>query len=153
MDKSRDAPPDRISFRVHADPKGKGRPRFSRDRFGRVHTRTPDATVDFEDRIRAAYLEQGGAARQRPAIPAGVPIRMQVEIFFAPPKGTTKKKALEMCAGRIRPTKRPDIDNVLKAVADALNGLAYVDDAQIVEMTASKRYDAVEGILVEISQV
>ena len=55
-----------------------------------------------------------------------------------------------MIAGEIRPTKRPDVDNVLKAIADSLNGLAYADDAQVVDMRASKQYDAIEGVRVTI---
>ena len=43
--------------------------------------------------------------------------------------------------GEIRPAKKPDIDNVCKVVADALNGVAYNDDRQIVYTEISKRYD------------
>jgi Holliday junction resolvase RusA-like endonuclease len=57
---------------------------------------------------------------------------------------------MEMLADRIRPTKRPDADNVLKAIADSLNGLAYHDDAQLVVMHATKNYDAIEGVRVTI---
>lgn len=57
---------------------------------------------------------------------------------------------MEMLAGKIRPTKRPDADNVLKAIADGLNGLAYHDDAQLVEMKGAKYYDAIEGVRVTI---
>ena len=148
--KSRDTPPDSVSFYVHATPKGKGRPRFSRDRWGRVHTRTPEDTRIFEDRVIAAYLEQVGATRQRPYFPKGVPLALSAEICFAPPESASKKKKLEMISGKIRPTKRPDADNVLKAIADSLNGLAYHDDAQVVEMQATKVYDAIEGVRVTI---
>jgi Holliday junction resolvase RusA-like endonuclease len=148
--KSRDTPPGSVSFYVHATPKGKGRPRFSRDRWGRVYTRTPEDTRIFEDRVVTAYLEQVGATRQRPYFPKGVPLALSAEICFAPPESASKKKKLEMISGAIRPTKRPDADNVLKAIADSLNGLAYHDDAQVVEMQATKVYDAVEGVRVTI---
>lgn len=148
--KSRDAPPDRISFYVHGSPKGKGRPRFSRDMYGHVHTHTPPETAEFEARVVTAYLEQGGAARQRPYFPKGAPLILEAEIYFSPPESASKKKKLEMIAGKIRPTKRPDVDNVLKAIADSLNGLAYADDAQVVDMRASKQYDAIEGVRVTV---
>lgn len=135
--KSRDTPPDSISFYVHAKPKGKGRPRFSRTRYG-VMTHTPESTAEFEDRVRYAYMEQGGAARQRPHWGKGIPLAIEAEICFAPPASASKKRKLDMCAGRIRHTIKPDVDNVLKAVEDALNGLAYADDAQIVETHAIK---------------
>ena len=149
MEKSRDTPPGAISFYVHATPKGKGRPRFSQDRLGGVHTYTPNDTRIFEERVITAYLEQVGT-RQRPHFPKGAPLVLEAEINFAPPESASKKKKMEMLAGRIRPTKRPDADNVLKAIADGLNGLAYHDDAQLVEMNGSKYYDAIEGVRVTI---
>ena len=42
--------------------------------------------------------------------------------------------------GEIRPAKRPDLDNILKAATDACNGIAYVDDRQIVSLFARKEY-------------
>jgi Holliday junction resolvase RusA-like endonuclease len=45
-----------------------------------------------------------------------------------------------MLAQRVWPTKKPDADNILKLVADALNGLAYVDDKNIVTAHAHKVY-------------
>ena len=42
--------------------------------------------------------------------------------------------------GIIRPTKKPDLDNIAKAVLDSLNGIAYKDDSQIVSMVVSKKY-------------
>ena len=48
------------------------------------------------------------------------------------------------------PTVKPDVDNFLKASLDALNGIAYDDDAQIIEINASKKYGPVGGIFVDI---
>jgi Holliday junction resolvase RusA-like endonuclease len=46
-----------------------------------------------------------------------------------------------MESGELRPVKKPDMDNVLKVVADALNSVAYRDDTQIVDCQLRKFYD------------
>lgn len=105
------SPIRRVCFVVHADPKSKGRPRFAH---GRAYT--PKATQDAEAVIRDAYLN---ATKMRDGYkftgPLGVHIR-----FIA---GTRHRK---------------DIDNMVKLVLDALNGVAYEDDYLIQELTAEK---------------
>ena len=63
----------------------------------------------------------------------------------------------EMEYGQILPTKKPDADNIAKVICDALNGVAYGDDAQICKLCVSKRYQAVEGstpyTVVEVEKV
>ncbi|MEG2395214.1 MAG: RusA family crossover junction endodeoxyribonuclease, partial [Ruthenibacterium sp.] len=67
------------------------------------------------------------------------------------PKSYPKKKAALCCQNIIRPTCKPDMDNVVKVVADALNGIAYHDDSGIVEMRIAKRYGNPERLVVRIS--
>ena len=55
-----------------------------------------------------------------------------------------------MADGKIRPTKKPDADNIMKAVADALNGIAYKDDSQIVNVTIAKWYSDTPRVEVAI---
>ena len=57
-----------------------------------------------------------------------------------------------MLSGEILPTKKPDIDNILKVVADALNGVAYLDDVQVIEVNADKTYSEEEGLLVTVRE-
>ena len=45
-----------------------------------------------------------------------------------------------MSFGLISPTKKPDLDNIAKAILDSLNGIAYKDDSQIVSLLISKKY-------------
>ena len=45
-----------------------------------------------------------------------------------------------MLAGEIRPVKRPDLSNIIKTVEDALNGLAYLDDKQLVDYGPSGKW-------------
>lgn len=66
---------------------------------------------------------------------------MTLNVYVQIPKGTSKKKREQMLLGEIQPiTRTGDIDNLFKAVADALNGVAYDDDSQIVEATVRKLY-------------
>ena len=52
--------------------------------------------------------------------------------YFEPPKSISKKKRAEMLEGKIWPAKKPDSDNIAKVVLDALTGIAYHDDTQII---------------------
>ena len=127
--------PSKVKFIVMGEPKGKARPRFS-VYAGRVHTRTPDDTVLYENLIRTEYRHQCGTVK----FPQGCPIELRIYIYRPIPQSVSKKKRAQMVAGDIRPTKKPDFDNVTKAVCDALNGVAYDDDSQIVDAMARKLY-------------
>ena len=69
------------------------------------------------------------------------------------PKATSNKARERMAAGLEVPAKKPDIDNLLKAVLDALNGKAYHDDNQIVEISAKKLYSNEPRTVVFISEL
>ena len=64
----------------------------------------------------------------------------------------SKKKTQQMLAGELHVMKKPDIDNIVKVVADALNGVAYKDDTQIVFVAAKKAYSAEEGLDVIVEE-
>ena len=69
------------------------------------------------------------------------------------PASWSKRKAAEALHGVIRPTKKPDADNVLKAVCDGINGVVWHDDTQAVDVTLRKRYGPVPGVWVFVRQV
>ena len=121
-----------MEFDVMMEPRGKGRPRFTRD--GRTYT--PSETTAAEKEIAAAYW----ALRERSYYERNVPIALHVEAYFKIPPSYVKRKLKAALAGEWLPTKRPDGDNILKLVADALNKAAYYDDSQIVYMTIKKKY-------------
>ena len=75
----------------------------------------------------------------------------EIEAYFSVPKSASKKKRAAMLTGDIRPTKKPDMDNILKTVADALNGIAYRDDSQIVRAIVDKYYDTAPRLIVTIT--
>lgn len=128
-----------ISFTVPGDPIGKGRPRFVR---ATGHTYTPPKTKEYEERVRRAYP---GAKYADDAM-----LRLEIDAFFPVPKSKRKSEKEKMAANIIRPVKKPDADNVIKAIMDALNGAAYHDDAQIVEVRCRKWYAQNDDPRVEI---
>lgn len=123
-----------VYFIVDGEVQGKARPRFSR-MGGYVKTYTPKKTIDYEQRIKACYLAE---VPFQPMIWGNKePLEIVVNAYFEIPKSASKK-AKERMLLKEYPTKKPDADNILKVVADALNGVAYGDDAQIVIATVYK---------------
>jgi Holliday junction resolvase RusA-like endonuclease len=137
---------DRVEFTVPGPPQGKGRPVFGRAR-GRVIVRTPEKTVAYESLVRGCYLEQCGRGM---AFANDEPLFMELVAFCEIPKSARAKERQMMLDDVIRPAKRPDIDNILKVVFDALNGTAYRDDKQIVTATVIKLYGETPEVIVRI---
>lgn len=131
-------------FMIPGEPTGKGRPSFTRS----GHAYTPERTASYEQTVRQAYKAEFPGSEP---IPAGVPVAVKIIAGYSIPKSTSKIKAERMLAGEIMPTKKPDADNIAKAICDALNGLAYHDDSQITMLCVSKTYTRNPGCLVRIS--
>lgn len=129
-----------MTLTIPGEPVGKGRPRLTRT--GKAYT--PARTRAYEQKIRQAYLEQNGE-KLNGYIVATITAYMQI------PKSASKRQAAEMAAGIIRPAKTPDIDNIVKAALDGLNGLAYEDDKQIVKVVAEKWYSIKPRLEIELS--
>ena len=125
-----------IYFKVDGEPVGKGRPKFS-SRGGYVKAYTPKRTHDYEEEIKFAFMSS--TCEKLPVYGKGVPLKVEMIMAFPIPKSFSKKKQEQARLGLIAPTRKPDADNVIKQL-DALNGLAFYDDAQIVSITAEKIY-------------
>ena len=136
----------KIKFTIPGEPCGKGRPRFD-GRTGRTYT--PAKTRNYEEYGRNQYEWQCGGQQ----FPAGVPLKMTVTAYFKMPESASRPKKAEMRFGIVRPTKKPDADNVLKACADMLNGATYHDDSQIVEATVRKFFGDDPRVEIEIEEV
>lgn len=117
-------------------PVGKGRPKFSTFN-GHAVAYTPKLTVNYENLVKLAFQQSGETAFDRET-----QLRAEIIAYFPIPKSTSKKKRGEMESGLILPTKKPDTDNIAKAILDALNGIAYYDDAQICQLHVYKFYSA-----------
>lgn len=132
-------------FTVPGEPTGKGRPRFSKQG-DFIRTYTPEKTVSYENLVKLEYERQcGGEPFQK-----DMPLFIRIDAFYPIPKSASKKKTAEMLENRLRPTKKPDADNVLKIIADSLNGIAYHDDSQIVSCEMHKYYGEIPRINITI---
>jgi Holliday junction resolvase RusA-like endonuclease len=131
-----------IVIELAGEPRGKGRPRFAR-RTG--HAYTPQKTASYEAMLRH---EAALAMADRPPFEGALSVR--VRAFFQVPQSWSAKKRAAALAGTIRPTKRPDWENVAKML-DAFNGVVWRDDSQIVSGLIEKHYSDRRRLRVEIS--
>lgn len=119
-----------ISFTVYGEPVAKGRPRFSSG----GNTYTPKKTKNAESIIAVLYKQKYG----RHGFEKGVPLCAEITFFMKIAESDTKKTKMAKILGKLRPTKKPDIENMAKTVFDALNKVAYYDDSQIVDAVLRK---------------
>lgn len=125
-----------ICFTVPGKPQGKARARTGYNpKTGQVMSHTPDNTVLYENLIKTCYMQETDKIYDN-----GEALSVSITACFEPVNGVSKKRREQMLQDMIRPTKKPDIDNIVKTVLDALNGLAYKDDNQVVQVLATKRY-------------
>ena len=126
-----------IKFKYYGEAVGKGRPRVSR-RGNYVHTYTPEKTRVFEDAIRFEFMASN--CEVMPVYDREKSLKAEILIGVSIPQSYSKKKQA-LCRDRfIAPNKKPDIDNILKSIFDALNGYAFVDDVQVVKVKVEKVY-------------
>lgn len=126
---------DTLHIRINGEPRGKQRPRFTKQ--GRIYT--PKETREYEAQIREAALN-AAAIQQYTKPSADCPVQVCITSHCTIPKSWSKKKREAAQQGKIRPTVKPDADNIGKQFCDALNEIAYHDDKQVVELLVSKRY-------------
>ena len=127
-------------FKIEGQPQGKGRPRFTKT----GHAFTPQATRDYESLIAEEYRAAKGEMFD------GY-VRVNIKAYYKIPKATTKEKRGMIERGLLKPAVKPDIDNVVKAILDGLNGIAYHDDNQVVYVDGEKFYADEPCVIVEVS--
>lgn len=123
-----------ITFTVPGEPVAKGRPRATTIG-GHARMYTPAKTAAYEQLV-AVYAK--AAMKNAPLLEH--PVRLHLGIYCKVPGSWSKKRRAAALGGMERPAKAPDIDNIVKALADGMNGIVYVDDSQIVELACSKHY-------------
>lgn len=134
-----------VMFNVDCNPVGKKRPKFRR-RGNFVQTYNPKATTDFESLIRnAAEKAMGGME------PLETPVALYCYVRLPIPQSYSKKR-LQACLNGSEWPKKVDLDNVVKSVQDAMNGVIYQDDVQIVSLHATKKYDMVPGVEILVKE-
>ena len=135
-----------VHFEIEITPVAKGRPRYAR-RGNFVQTYTPTKTREYEDVIRENAKMAMGMSD-----PLETPLNVYL-CFGMPIPSSTPKKALESYLnGSVRHTKKPDLDNLGKAVLDAMNGVVYLDDNQIVRLTIEKKYSKLPFVSVSVRE-
>lgn len=130
-----------IIFEVPGKVRGKGRPRFTR--YG--HTYTDKNTVAYEKAIKNAYLRLSRYVSLKS-------IRISIYVCFAPNKSDTKRNREIKLRNEKLPKKKPDIDNVIKVVLDALNKVAYVDDTQVNEICVERHFGNEEKLIICLTE-
>jgi Holliday junction resolvase RusA-like endonuclease len=135
------------TYLVLGIPKAQGRVRFAR--IGKfVKTYDPAASREHKENLRAQI------AGQNPKMHDVGALILRVEFHLPRPKAHYDSKGrIKLACLNPRPTKKPDLDNMVKAVKDACNGLCWHDDAQVVGLHATKWYGTEPHTSIEIEEV
>lgn len=131
-------------FEMQGEIVGKARPRMN-TRTGRAYT--PTNTKMYEYALRQWFI------REYPYFkPIETRVKVTIIAYFDIPKSTSKKKEAEMLLENISPTKKPDIDNIIKIILDAMNKFAFKDDTQVTKLEIEKKYAESPKIYVKIEE-
>lgn len=133
-----------MKITIPGEPRGKQRPRFNK-KTGTTYT--PSETTQYEKMVkmiaRATYHHE----------PIEGAIRVRIQSMYRIPPSASQDRKKRMQLGLILPEVKPDVDNVAKIILDALNGVVYKDDKQVVELITRKFYDTNPRVIVEVEPV
>ena len=123
---------------------GKGRPRLN-SYTGVVYT--PTRTKDYESLVEQYFLLKYPRFKFLEGR-----IKVNIIAYFSIPKTTKKSDINEMLENNISPTKKPDIDNIVKSILDSMNKFAFKDDNQITKLEVEKKYALEDKVYVKIEE-
>lgn len=123
-----------IEFTIDGEAQAQGRPRAGKTRYGKTIVYDPDNSRNYKEYVRMV------ASQHKPTKPLTGCLDVEIVVYKTIPKSMAQYKAQEARDGTRRPTTKPDIDNVVKGITDAMNSIIYKDDSQIVSLRASKFY-------------
>ena len=136
----------KLMFEIPGSPIGQGRPKFSTIN-GHAKAYDPEKSRNYKAYVRLlatqAMKDSGFTMIEGPCV-------LRIDAYFDVPKSKSKKFKEAALASKERPTKKPDADNIVKAILDALNGLMYKDDSCIVELSCVKYYSDVPRVEVYV---
>lgn len=135
----------KVDFVIQGKVQAKQRPRFNRYS-GKTYT--PNETIAYENWVKTCYLE-----KYKDKELMEKPLRVTIKAYFEIPKSTSKKRKQQMMDNEILPMVKPDTDNIAKGVLDSLNGIAYKDDKQVVELIVNKFYNNTPYVSVMIEEI
>lgn len=131
-------------FEVPGKVIGKGRPRLN-SYTGIVYT--PTRTKDYESLVEQYFLLKYPRFKALEGR-----IKVSIIAYFSIPKTTKKADINEMLENNISPTKKPDIDNIVKSILDSMNKFAFKDDNQITKLEVEKKYAIEDKVYVKIEE-
>lgn len=109
---------------------------------------TPDDMVNYANWVKMSFLKEYPG--HLPSELIGYNLTVQIYVYFQYPKGFSQKKIKLAEQGLLRPTVKPDWDNISKNICDALNGVAWPDDKAITDGSVHKYYDKYDYVNVVI---
>lgn len=143
----------RFELIIEGPPRGKGRHRTGQIRFKSGATQTihyPDAqTESFEAYVKLAVVNEMRRAGMV-TMESGTPVFVGLNFYLPIPKSVSVLRWALMRCNAICPTSKPDLDNLEKAVMDAVNQVLFHDDCQVVGTLVNKQYDDGRGPRVEL---
>lgn len=138
-----------VKVEILGEPVAKGRPRATSFQ-GRARTYTPAKTRNYESHVRevaAGRMQELGLA------PFRRPVEVEIGAVMPVPRSWSAKKRAQAIAGVVAHVSRPDLDNIAKAVLDAVNGVVIEDDCQIVSMVSVKHYGEAPKVVLFVREV
>lgn len=133
-----------LDFMIRGKAKAKQSVKFTRNGF----TYTPKDIIEYANLVKMSFVNKYPA--WNPSQLKDCSLNVVINVFKQIPVSFSKKKQEKALAGEIRPTVKPDCDNIAKNINDALNGIAYPDDKQIVSLTVNKYYAFDERVEIKI---
>lgn len=131
---------------INGQPMGKQRPKVTLvNGYGRAYT--PTKTINYETLVKLEYQNQDGTYYDEGSL------SLKVVAYYQIPKSFSKKKRMQAITGELRPTVKPDLDNVLKIICDALNKVAYKDDNQITNIEIKKFYAEIPRVEFSLEKI
>lgn len=131
-------------FEIPGKITGKGRPRVNTQT---AIAYTPAKTKEYEELVKQYFI-----LKYRRINPLEGRIKIEMKAYFGIPKNTSKKQKEDMLNNHISPTKKPDIDNIVKIILDSLNKLAFKDDNQITKLEVEKLYAEEEKVYIKVEE-
>lgn len=135
-----------IQFTVEGDPVAQGRPRFTKN----GHAYDPAKSRAYKELVALRARE---AMAGRGPMPRGTAAYCIIEVRCRMPQRFTKRQREDARLERLLPTKKPDADNIAKAIMDGMAGIVYEDDAQVARVSCRKRYGEEPGVYVVAGKI
>lgn len=136
-----------VEFTVYGTPVAQGRPRAGKSRGGKTVLYDPTKSKNFKQYVKMC------ASQNRPPQLLEGPLVLIVKVYKPTLKSFSKKKTQEAEEGLLRPITKPDLDNYLKGISDALNQVIWYDDSQIVETVVSKYYSQTPRVEIQVKNL